>query len=924
MQQDDLFTSRPTTGQERRIDDELSFWSSQTHTRGPTPESRSPWALSAPFALGPPVSVTVPVRPASPTLIPTSPMILDSPHVPADVSPMPTDASPPRAPKLGSESSSFTPPQAPRAPTFDSPSRFTHTSNSYPSPIQAGFRTPVSKASSSRRSVSSSKVARALTFGDDDQAGFSPLSLDTRIARFSSPGGPQIEKKLSFRSLSSTGKRDGFGSSSQSQERESSDERDSSSRGHTSDKQNVLRSWAEEREDEFDGRPPAMMSTGLMSLQADDEGLLQVQRVPSSSTLGGRREQTDDIVEPTSTPAPAPVFGGRPTSPSPVRERLVPNPAPAPVGMQPLQGEYINMGEGLAGGPQRDVRGKKINVDKWKQADPLSGPEAATRDGKGKELGGFKKRFSASLLNLVGATNKQADHTGSSGNVKGSPMESADQSPGSRARRLFFGRKPSLLPQGRGPEVEQPPAVPERSSSYKNPSFLRNRAQRQSGPNKALPYSPSMPILSETLGQDSPTDARIIAWLSSTSLNLDGNVDAQNRQRRSQSQSAFGFPDDRMNWSAQRSRPVPAKLRPQTMHSGDVESVARAGIETPSLPSRASTPVAEDGQVGGKKPRSRSLARLSNLFRRSSSYKTEPLSSVTPPQKLDTGNAYQFPPIASRRQSDTSQASLRKSLKSPQDGEPLDGPGSRWQSRRTSGDWRKLLQNASAGTLRPEEAEHFASIVSGPSPSVPSLSRSSTPAFEASQNSTPAEDEQLRSFGQETPTLRSPLAQSFPLLGEVIEEEDHANMTATTIRAGSTQASIGVQTDPTACSHCHTSERPTPGRNLSGRRMSQTFEKPRHQRHSHRASASSTLLSEVTEMSTAADHDVRIRTILSSPVHAVPATPSRASLISPGLSDVSNPDITPGQTPMASASETRRLSLAFPMPPGYPRVTETA
>jgi hypothetical protein len=880
MQRDDGIWSRPTFGQEEGADTGLSFWTAGSHPQDTPPLSPSPFNLSAPFILGPPVSMPTNGGPVSPALDSEIPALLDSP--------MPPNSSPPNAPKLGSSS---TPPRAPRAPTFDSPSRFTQTSNSYPSPIQAGFRTPVSKASSSRRSVSSAKVARALTFGDDEQAGFSPLSYDARIAGFTSP--PAIEKKSSFKSLSSAGKREAFGSSN---ERESSDDRDLLSRGHAADRQNVLRSWAEEREDEFDGRPPALMSTGIMALQSDSH----LQRVPSSSTLGGGRGQ----IEVDS------VFQTR--APSPPRER----PTPAPVSTQPLQGEFINMGDGLAGGPQRDARGKKINVDKWRRADPLSAP---LESGNGKDLGGFKKRFSASLMSLVGHT-KQAD-AGSSGNPKRSSGEGQDLTPGSRARKLFFRRSSAA----KDLEPEQPPQVPARTSSYKNQSFLRNRAQRQSSHTKPLPYSPSMPILSESLQRDTPNDDRIIAWLSTTSLNLE-SMDTQNRQRRPK--AALGFPDDRMNWSAARSRPVPTKLQGNPNANDpsmtNIESrpismalFSKPAIESPSasLPSRASTPVAEDGQIPVKKTRPRSLARLSLLFRRSNSSKTSLVSPVKSPQRLNTGDAYQFPPIESRRQSDSSQAGLPKAQRSPHEGEPLDAPGSRWQSRRSSGDWRKLLQSSST-VLRPEEADHFASIVSGPSPTIPSLSRSSTPAFEASQPSVSLEDDQPKVAMPDFPVLRSPLDKSFSLLSEVIEEEDHANMTATTVRAGPMTTSVGVQTDPLACSHCSTVERAPSGRYLSGRPMSRNGEKHRHQRHSHRASASSTLLSEVTEASAVADNDVRIRTILSSPVHSVPPSSSRTSYILVNAEQGFDNEPTPSQTPIPAELESRRLSLAFPMPPG--------
>lgn len=72
----------------------------------------------------------------------------------------------------------------PAAPTFDSPGRFAPVGQSYPSPIQSGFKTPVSKGSSSRPSISSERVARTLTFGDEDRP--SPLSHKGRVLGFGS------------------------------------------------------------------------------------------------------------------------------------------------------------------------------------------------------------------------------------------------------------------------------------------------------------------------------------------------------------------------------------------------------------------------------------------------------------------------------------------------------------------------------------------------------------------------------------------------------------------------------------------------------------------------------------------------------------------------------------------------------------------
>ena len=796
---------------------------------------------------------------------------------------------PPPTPSLHSsqeQERATTPPPFPKAPTFDSPGRFTQSGTSYPSPIQAGFRTPVSKASS-RRSVSSAKVARALTFGDEDQAGFSPLSLDTRIAGFSSS---PLPRKSSSRSLASTAdRRDESGSSSQESGRPVLERAiSSSSQARTTSSHRGLRSLVEGQEDRGSGSSD-MVPTGLVALREESP----LRKFPSTSTLGrGGRARPSEMDRPIVTPIIVPLNDVSKAS-SPVHTPVASNP-------KTLSGNYINMGDGLAGGPQRDSRGKKINTDKWSKDDPLSAGAAASGE---KPLGGFKRRFSESLMNLVGQGKSS------------SSAEHDDQTPGARARRLFFGSRATSTPKV---QEGSPPPVPERSSSHKNQTFLRNRAKTQSGAQKALPYSPSMPVLSESLANSSPTDARILAWLSTTSLNPEADKVTGKAERRKSSQATISYPSQTsINWSGAQAKPplmgsqsarelhVPDRTVPTKGLDSRLSSRPTSSVFNTAPQSRASTPGPESAL---QKKRPRSLARLSSLFKRSSSKNN--LQSPGLPLTPDTPRSgFQFPPVEDRRGSDTTISSMRKSIKAYVPGEALDSADSRWQKRRTSGDWRKMLQNTS-GVLTPGEADHFASIIAAPSPTAGLVSRSSTPGMTKSPRSSSFEDLPLIDNTVSSDTMQRPLDKPLSRLSEVIEEDDAVHIRAQVQRVTRLYKSVGTQTEPApSCSRC----------SGGGLRLSNSQKTQNHDRWRHGRSSITSMVapSEMTETSAAVDEDAHIQTILSSPVHSVPAGSKRTSMIFAHADQVMPQQ---GQDLSSQPLDDSRLSLSFPMPPGHQEI----
>jgi hypothetical protein len=75
--------------------------------------------------------------------------------------------------------------------------------------------------------------------------------------------------------------------------------------------------------------------------------------------------------------------------------------------------------------------------------------------------------------------------------------------------------------------------------------------------------------------------------------------------------------------------------------------------------------------------------------------------------------------------------------------------------------------------------------------------------------------------------------------------------------------------------------------------------------------------SEMTETSAAVDDDAHIQTILSSPVHSVPAASNRTSMVFAPVDQVVDQQGFPMQASGSQAQDRPRLSLSFPMPPGH-------
>lgn len=355
----------------------------------------------------------------------------------------------------GSSTSKALPPapSTPRTPTLPDASnegKFIGSTKSFPSPIQAGFRTPrsapVNRESIAARQTNGFRNARVLTFG------------------------PELD-----------------------------------SAGHA-----------------------RTVSLGTASLRP----VAEANDAPSSSVGGGWRPAWDpvspqapdlDALEPPLSPLAVPV-SLEPVSHEPVSFR--PMSPPPPVGV-------IGLGEGLAGGPQRDTRGKKIDLNRWRRADPLvvgrsaDASAAAVNTSPAKPT--FKKRFSQSLLNLLGD---------SSGEKSKQQEESADPfaadvpqpatvaKPSTLSKIFSFGRNASKLqlvdpvPQN---DVDAPPPVPERSSSHRNSAFLRQRQrQRINDPLSRIPYSPSMPMLVESGSSNEmiSSQTRVLSWLSASQQDL--------------------------------------------------------------------------------------------------------------------------------------------------------------------------------------------------------------------------------------------------------------------------------------------------------------------------------------------------------------------------------------------------------------------
>lgn len=453
-----------------------------------------------------------------------------------------------------------TEPAEPMTPTLDTPAtgRFQTSSKSYPSPVQAGFRTPSSRYSAetyARRDVSSSSftAARTLTF-EGNRTPASDTSALRHRTRTNSFGGtvfpdspidtsspysnrPQETSRDAYR-----GQRRNFSYGldvleepvhevSISAEARVSDKHDSSP-GIIRFRSNANMSpWGQV--DTPHATPNLSLSELVSSPPSIDTGI-------------------DDNTVHTAVITPE----GRhfPTISSPPR---VVNEVWTPQGA-------LGIGEGFGGGPQRDERGKKIDAKRWRLADPLTNasPRTAvdvyTNDKPGKSKAGLKERFSQSVLNLLGdsrkgktrASERNSREAGSSqwprkttkaekrksvNDLLGPSIpratyaweNSVDRSaekgtPGARARRIFFGRSDRNLTN----RLQDPSRVGLSTSTGKmvksGSAFFpqaHSDMQPPSGMRK-LPFSPSMPALSSSLNGRTASDIRIQTWLNTSQAAL--------------------------------------------------------------------------------------------------------------------------------------------------------------------------------------------------------------------------------------------------------------------------------------------------------------------------------------------------------------------------------------------------------------------
>lgn len=436
-------------------------------------------------------------------------------------------------------------PVEPRTPTLVSPDtgRFDNTVRSYPSPVQAGFRTPSSRYSaetSGRRDVSGSsfKAARALNF--DIQ--YSPIVTV-----------PSNEQRPRTDSFGASAIGEGY-SASRSTAARMPDIRESLQRSqirYINYGFDMIESPVIDLGDVVSEEPA---KEGRVYGFAESRGFAP-HLTPSNDTpnlsisgLVSSPPSVDSGVDYNTvhTTVVTPEDRNFPNIGSPQRENWT---TPGVIGL----------GEGIAGGPQRDERGKRIDSRRWRIADPmlLGKPRTAvdvyTNDNSGKPKTGFKEKFSQSMLNLLGDTKKtkrqQAD-----GNVDpetsqwprkmtkkekrksvtdllgpsvprttydwNQPKPVQSETPGAKARSSLFKRSestPAQLammadPRCTGPSSSLDPALSKRSR------FFPSRNARMEP--RSLPISPSMPALSASMRQQSASDLRIQTWLNASQAAL--------------------------------------------------------------------------------------------------------------------------------------------------------------------------------------------------------------------------------------------------------------------------------------------------------------------------------------------------------------------------------------------------------------------
>lgn len=427
-------------------------------------------------------------------------------------------------------------PSEPQTPTMLSPEtgRFQSSSKSYPSPVQAGFRSPSSQFGadpSGRRSFSgpSFQSARALDFGNNQ------TPTPTRIVQF-----PRDRSRS-----------DSFGSNAEQWHRSTSRPTEIRMPDITeAGRDRIYSGYGFEvpdfAVDDFDplspeaagrvnfGVPEAPLRTAF-PLQLDsghetpDISISELVSSPPSVDTGVDYE----TVQTTLVTPEARHFPGIHSPPSASAKQWT---SPGVIGL----------GEGIAGGPQRDERGKRIDLRRWRMADPMTAdnPRTAvdvyTNADQEKQKPGFKKRFSQSVLNLLGdkKSSKNQEVTGhemlqsqpAKKNLKRSVSDLLglsgrtrtydwDQPQGShvtlKATGNNFKRSESSPANLAAIAGTRSPLLPFLQRSHRNLPSQQMRKQAS-----GLPASPSMPALSAILNRKDSPDLRIQNWLNASQAAL--------------------------------------------------------------------------------------------------------------------------------------------------------------------------------------------------------------------------------------------------------------------------------------------------------------------------------------------------------------------------------------------------------------------
>ncbi|KAJ9127999.1 hypothetical protein QFC24_000286 [Naganishia onofrii] len=449
----------------------------------------------------------------------------------------------------------------PMTPTLDTPAtgRFQTSSKSYPSPVQAGFRTPSSRYSVEtqvRREASGSgfAAARTLTFDGSHtpSSDTSAIGNRTRTNSFGGaafPGSP-LDASSPYSNRTQDTSRDAYRGQLRNFSygldvlEEPTHEASMSTGARGLDDQNLLPGLTRFRADANMSR----WAQGDTPNETPNLSLSELVSSPPSTDTG----IDDNIIH---TAVITPEDRHFPTISSPPKamaETWTPRGA-------------LGIGEGFGGGPQRDERGKKIDAKRWRLADPLTNDSPRTavdvytndKPGKSRTKVGLKERFSQSVLNLLGdskkgkarAAERESGEAGASQwprkTTKAEKRKSVNdllgpsvprstyawedpagrsaqkETPGVRARRIFFGRSDrNLASRLRNPnsvELPAPRMVKSGSAFFPQPSH--SASQPPPGTRK-LPFSPSMPALSSSLNGRAASDIRIQTWLNTSQAAL--------------------------------------------------------------------------------------------------------------------------------------------------------------------------------------------------------------------------------------------------------------------------------------------------------------------------------------------------------------------------------------------------------------------